>query len=71
MIDFRVKARIGVVDHKSTSGGEEPTEDPVVTHTLEKTKKVISTGNVLIYILPVVNTYSYSLSLLGRFISEI
>ncbi|XP_060566569.1 LOW QUALITY PROTEIN: histone-lysine N-methyltransferase EHMT1-like [Ruditapes philippinarum] len=42
----QVKARIGVVDHKSTSGGEEPTEDPVVTHTLEKTKKVISTADV-------------------------
>ncbi|XP_053380892.1 uncharacterized protein LOC123550294 isoform X2 [Mercenaria mercenaria] len=42
----QVKARIGVVDRKSTSSGEETADEPVVSHTLDKSKKVLSTADV-------------------------
>lgn len=42
----RVKARIGLVEKKASGGDEEPSEEPVVTHILEKSKKVLSTGTV-------------------------
>ena len=47
---YRTKAKMGLSERRS-AGSIEDTEEPIVSHTIEKSKKVLSTSKYIINIL--------------------